>query len=134
MSQPRPGVCKTAQIIRIEDADTIEVEIKLKFSIRLIGPGVKGHYLDCAEKNTELGQEAIQRVKEILCVKYANDEIARQCGDPEFKEVIIFIPEGNPHELMDANSWSRLNGEVWVDGKRLGDILLDEGIAVLKKK
>ena len=39
-----------------------------------------------------------------------------------------------PYELMDSNSWSRLNGEIWIGDKRLGDILLEEGLAVLKEK
>ncbi|SVC82712.1 uncharacterized protein METZ01_LOCUS335566, partial [marine metagenome] len=51
-----------------------------------------------------------------------------------FKEVVIFIPENDPYELMDSNSWSRLNGEIWIGDKRLGDILLEEGLAILKEK
>lgn len=130
MEKPRPGICKTAQVIRIEDADTIEVEVKFKFSVRLIGPGGKRVYLDAPEKNTSAGVIAIKRVIELLTNENWNNEI----GAPRFKEVIIFIPENDPYELMDSNSWSRLNGEIWIGDKRLGDILLEEGLAVLKEK
>ena len=131
MEQPRPGVCKTAKVVRVEDADTIEVEIRVKFSIRLIGPGGKSVYLNSPEKDTEAGQRAIDRVVELLT---SDEWLKGVIGSSRFKDVIIFIPERDPYELMDANSFSRLNGEVWVDGKRLGDILLEEGHATFKKR
>jgi endonuclease YncB( thermonuclease family) len=97
----------------------------------LLGPGSKKIYLDAPEKKTVKGRAAIERVLEIL----TNPDWYRHIGvTHRFKTVKLFIPENHPVELMDINSFSRILGEIWVDGERLGDVLLREGHATLQPK
>ena len=129
-NEPRPGMCLTVDIVRIEDADTIEVSFTRKFSVRLLGPAEGREYLDAPEKNTPEGEASLLHLIELL----THPDWPKDPKVPRFKRVKIFIPSGDNPELMDINSWSRLHAEVWDRGEEVGTKMLDDGHAVIKKK
>ena len=66
----------------------------------------------------------------------AYDTICRQVSsrEPELrkiaavKDVIVFVPtEHHGNRLIDFMFFERIVGDVWVDGKNLGDLLYIEG-------
>lgn len=114
-NEPYPGWASKAFVRRIIDGDTIEVEVRKKFAIRVADP--RGRF-NVAELNTAKGKEAKQFVSDLLM----------PCG--EDKKITIFIPAGPGN--MDINSFNRLVGEIWVDGKRFTDILMENGFGKLE--
>lgn len=97
-----PGWTTKAKVINIIDGDTIEVEIKRTFNIRLRG-------IDICEKNTSKGQAAKRALSDEILDDY----------------VTIFIPTNNPEKLMDINSFERLIGDVYVGDRNIKEFLQD---------
>lgn len=95
---PEEGLAIQAKVSRIIDGDTVEVTLEIPFRIRLLG-------VDVAERNTELGKEAIQFAGQFLG-----------------KEVMVYVPL-NTANLLDATQLGRVLGQVWVDGKNLSDVM-----------
>jgi hypothetical protein len=91
---PEPSYVTKAKCIDVHDADTITVEVRRVFSIRL-GNTSK------AELDTELGLKLQKTLEEQLLNK----------------EVVVQIPFGTNEKLMDFNSFERVVGFVWCDGK-----------------
>lgn len=110
MKEPPNGLTTEATVVRIVDGDTIEVKIERTLNIRLTD-GQKPNF-NIAEKDTLLGQAAISFLQQII---------------PEGKTIKIFIPSENPERLMDINSFNRILGEIWVDGKSLTEVLTEFG-------
>ena len=117
---PRAGWTTEVKITRIIDADTIEVEVRRRFSVRLAHPASKGLIFDTPEKNTEIGKRAIA---------YLKDRLNSFTG-----KVTLFIPFGNNDVLMDFSSFSRVIGEIWLDKTRLTSILIEAGHGRLVKR
>lgn len=103
-NSPIPGYCTEATVTRIIDGDTIEIEVKRKVKIRLLG-------IDVHEKNTENGKEAILFLEHNV----------------KGEKVLLFIPANKADILMDISSFERILGEIWVDNKNLSSILREEG-------
>lgn len=114
MQSPRNGITTEARIVEVIDGDTVEVEVCRRFKVRLSHPSkYKTYIFDTPEKGTLLGDAA---------KKYVRDLVEKHGGS-----VKVFIPSNGPLELMDMNSFNRLIGEIWLDDKRLTQILIDEG-------
>ena len=94
---PEPSYVTKAKCTNVHDADTITVEVKRIFNIRL-GNASK------AELNTDEGKVLQQKLEELLLGK----------------DVVIQIPFGGNEKLMDFNSFERVVGFVWCDGKLVG--------------
>jgi hypothetical protein len=111
---PREGFSTRIEILRVVDADTFEVLISRKFKVRLSHPHrYKSYIFDTPEKNTKLGRKAIRFVKRLF---------------NKFSGIIrLFVPAGEPLNLMDSSSLHRINGEIWLDNQRLTDVLLESG-------
>ena len=108
MNNIENGWGSDADITRVIDGDTIEVEVIRRFHIRL-------RDVDTPENNTLRGMKATNFVDRLL----ADNSDAR---------IQIFIPSNQAEKLMDINSFSRLVGDIYIDGKLLQDILKAEGL------
>ena len=100
-----PGLMLPVTFVRAVDGDTIEVEIRRTFKIRL-------RDIDVAEKNTVKGAEAKAFVGGLMS---------------EDEDVLAFIPTNNPDKLMDITSFERIVGDLYVSGELLQDTLREEG-------
>lgn len=105
MNKLEPGLLIPVNYVRAVDGDTIEVEIRRRFNVRL-------RDIDVAETNTVQGTKATEFVDTIL--EFAND-------------ILVFIPTNHPEKLMDFNSFERIVGDIWVKDKKLQDLLKDKG-------
>ena len=113
--EPKEGWTTSALVTRVIDGDTIEVEIRRTFAVRLVDPRGK---FNVAEKNTDKGQQAKHFLESTL-------------SDNEVK---LFISAGPSNvKLMDINSFNRLLGEIWFNGNRLTDILMENGYGKLEE-
>ena len=133
MKEPRPGVCKEVQPVRVKDADTITVGAYVEFDVRLLGPSAdpenKGWYFDAPKSSTDEGQEAISRVIELI----RNEDWPRDPSSNRFRKVKIFIPNKDDLKLIDFVNFNRVLAEMWCDHQRVGDVLLKEGHGEMKK-
>lgn len=100
-----PGLTIPVDYLRTVDGDTVEVEIRRKFKIRL-------RDINVAERKTEEGQEALTFV---TCTLGVADDL------------IVFIPTNNPDKLMDITSFERIVGDLYVDGELLQTLLREKG-------
>ena len=110
------GLTTEVEIVRWRDGDTPIVRISREFPVRLLDVDQKGQF-NCAEKNTAKGKEA---------KKFA-EEITKQA-----KEIILYIPSNNPIKLTEISSFDRILGELYFDGDKVTDILLNNGFGEIK--
>lgn len=101
MAAPEPGLSTKVEYVRAVDGDTIEFEIRRTFKIRL-------RDIDVYELDTDEGVEALEYVDEKL---------------NSAEEIIVFIPSNDPVKFLDINSFERLVGDVYVDGRNLRGLL-----------
>lgn len=104
-----PGLMIPVEYVRTVDGDTIEVEIRRKFKVRL-------RDIDVEEKNTKKGAEATDFVETAMA--FSND-------------ILVFIPTNNPDKLMDITSFERIVGDIYLNGKLLQDILRKKGYGLV---
>ena len=116
--EPQCGLTTKAKITRIVDGDTLEIEVKRTFAVRLVHPNEDALEFNTPEKNTTEGKLSKETLEELA----------------EGKDAIIFIPANDGYKLMDIQSFNRILGEVWVDGKLLTQLMLDKNMATLCKK
>lgn len=102
---PEPGLMIPVSYVRAVDGDTVEVEIRRTFNVRL-------RDIDVFERNTDEGVEATEFV----------DTVMNFCDD-----ILVFIPTNNPDKLMDITSFERIVGDIYVNGKLLQDLLKSKG-------
>ena len=105
MTKLEPGLMLPVDYVRTVDGDTVEVEIKRKFKVRL-------RDINIAEKNTKKGKEASNFVD--LVLSFGND-------------ILVFIPTNNPDKLMDITSFERIVGDIYVKEENLADLLRNKG-------
>ena len=106
---PRPGFASNAKVLRIIDADTIEVEVKRTVKVRLLGCNVP-------DDDDVTSAKAFDFVNALI--------------DATDGEVTVFIPAGrHPIRLGDIHSFERILGEIWIDGRNLTDMLVKEHLA-----
>lgn len=107
MNKPELGLTTKATVVRVIDADTIEVAVTRTFHVRLKD-------LLAAEKNTPEG-------------KLAKEWVSQQL--PNGTEITLFIPANKPEKLMDINTFDRLLGYIWFKVKdayiNLADYIVD---------
>jgi endonuclease YncB( thermonuclease family) len=117
----REGFCTQAEVVRVIDADTVELEIKRRVIVRLIHPNqVADLIFDAPEKNTPLGIAAIQFVKCILS---------------NFKGTIrLFVPAGKSDLVLDSVTFNRVAAEIWLDDQNLAELLCDNGYGRLVRR
>lgn len=108
MNELEPGLMIPVDYLRTVDGDTIEVEIRRKFKVRL-------RDINVMEKDKPKGKEASKFVHTLL--RYA-------------KKILVFIPTNDPYKLMDINSFERIVGDVYVNNANLKDVLCSEGFDI----
>ena len=130
--KPELGLTTTAYVIRIVDADTCICEVRRQFPVRITHPNPDGMDFNSPEKNTPEGQRAI----EFLAAQLGKSLLTyREVLKEQFnKEITLFIPTNDPLKLTDINSFNRLVGEIWLDKRRLSDIMIEAGHAKLQKR
>ena len=101
----KPGYCTEVDYVRTIDGDTIEVELRRRFNIRV-------NNIDVPEKDTAEGFDAACFVEQLF--SRAN-------------RILIHIDTGDSLKLMDINSFERIVADVEVDGKDLKDLLIAKG-------
>jgi endonuclease YncB( thermonuclease family) len=105
MTVPKPGWVTEVDYIRPIDGDTIEVEIRRRFHVRLKD-------IDVYERRTEKGIKATEFVDEKLI---------------NANRIIVEIPTNNVIKLLDINSFERLMANIYVDNDNLADLLRQKG-------
>ena len=91
--------------VRAVDGDTIEVEIRRTFHVRL-------RDIDIVEKRDPGGAEATDYVNDIMSVS---------------DDILVFIPTNNPDRLMDITSFARIVGDIYINGKDIKTYLKKKG-------
>lgn len=105
MTVPEPGWTTEVEYIRPIDGDTIEVEVRRRFNVRL-------RDIDVYEISSDKGIEALDFVDGRLI---------------DADKIILHIPSNNPTKLIDFNSFERAIGDVYVDGVSLSTLLRTAG-------
>lgn len=100
-----PGLLIPVNYSRTIDGDTIEVEIRRKFNVRL-------RDIDCPEKDTKEGIEASEYVETLM--GFADN-------------ILVFIPTNCPDKLMDFNSFERVVGDIYIKDNNLSTMLKAKG-------
>jgi len=110
--RPDPGWTTPANVTRVIDGDTIEIEIRRTMRVRLI---------DCwaPERNTSEGPAATANLRRLV-------------GNGN---VTLFVPlkSGDVSELF---TFGRILGHVWPEGsnRSLSELQVDQGFATKEKK
>ncbi len=105
MPKLEPGIMMPVQYVRAVDGDTIEVEVRRKFKVRL-------RDIDVFEKREPKGEEAKDFVE--LALGFS-------------KDILVFIPTNDPEKLMDITSFERIVGDIYVNEENLSDLLRERG-------
>ena len=118
---PEPGWVTEVDIVEpprtSSDGDTLWVEVRRQFPVRLVHPNDEGLIFDSPELNTPQGKQALALSKE----------------STKGSKALLFIPSKDSLSLMDLNSFNRILEPIWVNGQRITSILMDAGLGRLVK-
>lgn len=107
MQHPPLGFTTNVSFVRVIDADTILVEFKRQFKVRIKN-------LLCEEKNKKIGKEAKQFAEGLF---RENDNLILHvhCGQ-------------NNEKLTNIFTFDRIVGQIWTkDGENYGEIIVGAG-------
>jgi endonuclease YncB( thermonuclease family) len=105
MKMPEPGLTLEVKYVKNHDGDTITFEVSRSFDVRLLG-------IDTDELDEERGP---------MIQKFVQDELSNA------KTITVFIPAHDSTKFMDFNSFGRVLGDVYYDGKSLREELDKRG-------
>lgn len=107
MEQPELGLTARADVKRIVDGDTVDVEIRLPCRVRL---------LDCyaPEMRQAAGVRAAEQLAKLM---------------PVGTEVVLQIPTTGASNMKDVFTFGRVLGRVWAGGVDVGKKLIAKGFA-----
>ena len=117
-TMPPLGFSPQVDLIDVIDGDTVLVEFKRRFAVRLVHPNDSKLEFNAPEKNTQEGVDAKENLAKILAGK----------------ELIIFIPAHNGVSLMDIQSFNRVLATMWAGEELVTEKMLEGGFAALYKK
>lgn len=126
MKAPKPGLTIDAEVIRVIDGDTVEVETRLRHRVRL---------MDCWAPETRTRDELEK--ERGYSAKRRMQSLVDQCNG----QVRLFVP-GADGDLSKLSTISRVLGRLWrrlgvrhdnVEGRDLSAILVSEGHATKEK-
>jgi len=95
--KPELGISTDANVVRVVDGDTIEVEVIRRFKVRM-------RDVKKPELKTPEGKIAKAELQVLL---------------PLGSVVRLFVPTNDPLKLMDMNSFERIVADVWLDNQLL---------------
>lgn len=102
MEEPKEGFTTKAKVIRVIDGDTVEVEIKRTFPVRLIDPDNLDKHFNMPERGTYRGEMVTKFLRNLLTGYDVN----------------LWIPAGKSSmKLTDINSFNRIIGAIWYRGQ-----------------
>lgn len=116
--QPEAGFATEGRIVKVIDGDTVDVEIRRIVRVRLSHPNKDKLDFNAPEKNTPKGRTALLYLYNLAL------------NSP----ITVFFPAKSPEILLDNTSFNRIIGEIWLNGKRLTQMMLDDGYAKLSKR
>lgn len=105
-----------ATIERVIDGDTLVVTLDLGFNVKLTDVHMRVYGINCPEKNTEEGQEAMRYTKEWV----AMDDLYHAVKPKAYKVSV------QDHK---KDKYGRILGEIFYGGESLGETLIKAGKA-----
>lgn len=114
-SAPRPGWVTPARVVRVYDGDTVIVEVKKRFHVRL---------LDCWAPEIRTKDPAEKR-QGIL----ARDHLAALIDG---REVILEVP-ADGLEIGKSFSFGRVLGQLYIQGRPVNEMMIEAGRATKDK-
>ena len=127
--EPEHGWSTKVSIVRVLDGDTVEVEIRRRFLVRLQHPNDEGLIYDTPEKDTPEGLAMTNLVRKACHGSKWN----AYCGDYS-DDATLYVAAGQDINLLDQTTFKRVIGALWVAGVRLTNIGLNTGMGRLIKK
>ena len=112
---PRPGWVTPAEVVRVYDGDTVVVEVKKRFHVRL---------LDCWAPEVRTRDQA-EKARGIAARDYLAELI-------DGREVLLEVP-ADGLEVGKSFSFGRLLGRIYIDDRDVGQVLVDAGHATKTK-
>lgn len=104
-TSPQLGIVVQYEITRVIDGDTVEGKVTIPLKVRLKD-------IDAPEPNEDGGPEATE-----FMIKHALGK----------KAILVVTSQGKT--LGSSFSFDRAVGEIWLKDKRLGNMLIEEGLA-----
>lgn len=105
-----------ATVKRVVDGDTLVVDIDLGFNVKLTSVHLRVYGINCPEKTTEEGKDAMRYVKEWV----AMDDIYNVIKPKQYKITV------QDHK---KDKYGRILGELFYGGESLGEVLVKAGHA-----
>jgi endonuclease YncB( thermonuclease family) len=114
MTQPFETYTRKGKVVRVVDADTLDVLFDLGFAVFIV-QRIRLARIDAPERFTPEGIKATEFVKNTF----------------ELVKDVVVQTAKNPNR-QDMDRGRRYIGEVWLDsGENLGDIMLNNGLATI---
>ena len=117
-TEPQPGWITVGKVVRVPDGDTVDVEIRRRVRVRLLGCWAAESRRDPRIKNR------IDRDAAKLRGIAAKEHLTRVALG---KRCVVMIPtradDDETSDVGDVFSLSRALGRVWVDGQDLSELL-----------
>lgn len=113
-SAPQPGWVTTAKVVEVYDGDTVTVEVRKQFRVRL---------LDCWAPEVRTTDEA-EKAEGLKSRDYLRGMIDQ-------KEVILSVPMGE--DISKSFSFGRALGRIYFDGKDISRAMVEAGYATKEK-
>ena len=128
-TEPQPGWITVGKVVRVPDGDTVDVEIRRRVRVRLLGCWAAESRRDPRVKN-RIDREAA-KLRGIA----AKEHLRRVALG---KRCVLMIPtqadgDETTSDIGDVFSLSRALGRVWVDGKDLSELQVERGYATREK-
>ena len=127
MQEPPIGFTTKANVVKVIDGDTLDVEITRRIRVRLKDcwcPETRTR--DLEEK--ERGLKAKRHLKDLLSL----DTGFFSWGSRNH-EVVLFIPADKEGDIKDVFTFGRVIGNIFVDGEDLSDKMVRDGHATREK-
>ena len=105
-----------ATLERVIDGDSVVLNIDLGFNVTLTGVHMRIYGIDCPEKNTEEGQDALRYARE-----WTASDTAYAVLKPKMYKVCV--------QSNKKDKYGRILGELFYVNESLGEVLLKAGKA-----
>ena len=105
-----------ATLVRVIDGDTVVLNIDLGFNVTLTDAHMRIYGINCPEKNTEAGQDALRYAKEWAAADTAYNIVKEK----QYKVTV---------QSNKKDKYGRILGELFYANESLGEVLLKAGKA-----
>lgn len=124
MKQPPLGWTTPATVAELKDGDTIVVEIKRTFILRLIDDEI---YFDTPETYRPQSEE--ERVAGLAATEYLRKLLFKrdEQGNLVPKNIVVHIPTDGSGKMDQITQFSRYHAQIWADGVDVVDEMIKAG-------